>query len=259
MLHGCTQNPDDFATRTGMNALAETHTFLVVYPAQVQNANMSKCWNWFKAADQQRGRGEPSLTDGITCQVVEEYNVAPTCVRGRDVGRWGDGRNHGGNLPRPLRRGRRSFRSRTRRCPRSLLRVRRDAKRRVGCTTSRLLHPSGHRGINPNSADHSVPRGSPHDWANAASSENATDSQAPRVTTRRGQVSGGYTYTCSTHHHAGDHAVSERWTIHGLAHAWSGGSLPGSYTDPKGPAASVQVVRFFNQHPHRELAGQTTD
>src|SRR5919107_476376 len=88
MLHGCTQNPDYFATGTGMNALAETHTFLVVYPAQAQNANMSKCWNRFKAAHQQRGRGEPSLTHGITCQVIEEYNVAPTCVRGQDVGRW---------------------------------------------------------------------------------------------------------------------------------------------------------------------------
>jgi hypothetical protein len=63
------------------------------------------------------------------------------------------------------------------------------------------------------------------------------------VTRRRGQVSSGYTYTCFTHH-AGNHAVLERWTIYGLAHAWSGGSLPDSYTDPRGPDASVEMELF---------------
>jgi hypothetical protein len=75
MLHGCTQSPDDFATGTHMNALAEEHTFLVAYPTQAQDANVSKCWNWFQAADQQRGRGEPSLIAGITCEVIGEYQV----------------------------------------------------------------------------------------------------------------------------------------------------------------------------------------
>jgi poly(hydroxyalkanoate) depolymerase family esterase len=76
MLHGCTQNPDDFATGIRMNELAEERTFLVAYPAQAGNANMQKCWNWFQASDQQRGRREPALIAGITSRVVDEYEVA---------------------------------------------------------------------------------------------------------------------------------------------------------------------------------------
>jgi hypothetical protein len=54
MLHGCTQNPDDFAAGTGMNDAARAQGFFVLYPAQSQMANPQRCWNWFKHSHQQR-------------------------------------------------------------------------------------------------------------------------------------------------------------------------------------------------------------
>jgi poly(3-hydroxybutyrate) depolymerase len=56
-LHGCTQSPDDFATGTRMNLNAEDHNCFVAYPAQAASANASKCWNWFRPGDQERGQG----------------------------------------------------------------------------------------------------------------------------------------------------------------------------------------------------------
>jgi len=75
MLHGCTQSPDDFAAGTRMNFIAEEQNCFVVYPAQPSQANKAKCWNWFRTADQQRGRGEPSLIAGITRQIMDDYLV----------------------------------------------------------------------------------------------------------------------------------------------------------------------------------------
>ena len=80
MLHGCKQNPDDFAAGTGMNAIAEQNDCFVVYPAQAHAANGSNCWNWFKAEDQQRDRGEPSIIADITRDVIREYHIDPSRV-----------------------------------------------------------------------------------------------------------------------------------------------------------------------------------
>ena len=80
MLHGCTQNPDDFAVGTDMNQLAEERGFIVAYPEQPVSANRTACWNWFDLAHQTRDEGEPVILAGVTRAVMAEFAVDPARV-----------------------------------------------------------------------------------------------------------------------------------------------------------------------------------
>ena len=75
MLHGCTQDPDDFAAGTRMNALAQERGLYVLYPAQAPRSNAHKCWNWFIPGDQRRGQGEPALLAGMTRHVMATHPI----------------------------------------------------------------------------------------------------------------------------------------------------------------------------------------
>jgi poly(hydroxyalkanoate) depolymerase family esterase len=75
MLHGCLQDPEDFALGTRMNDLAEEFGLIVAYPHQTRRANPSGCWNWFDRRHQNRGSGEPAKLAGLAQALAKEFDI----------------------------------------------------------------------------------------------------------------------------------------------------------------------------------------
>jgi poly(hydroxyalkanoate) depolymerase family esterase len=247
MLHGCTQSPDDFAAGTRMNDLAEEQTFLVAYPAQDVSANAAKCWNWFNAGDQQRDQGEPSLIAGITRQIIRDFPVEPGRVYIAGLSAGGAAAAimglaypdlyaaigvHSGlacgaasDLPsafEAMRQGRASGVWEPRGC---------EESRRAVPTI--VFHGDRDMIVSPVNGDQVI-----------AQSKAAADL---RITVTRGESSGGMSYTRTVYADESGQPILEQWVLHGAGHAWSGGSSAGSYTEPRGPDASREMMRFFLQ------------
>ena len=247
MLHGCTQSPVDFAAGTRMNELAEELTFFVAYPAQTQSANPSRCWNWFNAGDQQRDRGEPSLIAGITREIMSEYSVDPARVFIAGLSAGGAAAAVMGSLYPDLyaaigvHSGLACGAARD--MPSAFAAMRNGssapiprAGRAVGGVhvPAIVFHGDSDRTVSPVNGAHVI--------------DQARANADLRTSVHRGQAPGGTEFTCTIHIDSGGRGILEHWVLHGVGHAWSGGSAAGSYTDPLGPDASREMLRFFLQH-----------
>ncbi|GJJ02566.1 esterase [Duganella rhizosphaerae] len=239
MLHGCTQNPDDFAVGTQMNQLAEEKECFVVYPEQTSNANQSKCWNWFSAIDQQRGQGEPSIIAGITQQIIDDYpvNERQVYVAGLSAGGamavivgtlypelFAAVGVHSG-LP---------FAS-AQDLPSALTAMKRGvmSPRKAGDGSQPIIvfHGDSDNTVHPRNGEQVI--------------EQLLHRQQGKPSVQSGSVPNGHRYTQTTHTKADGTPIGEHWVVHGAGHAWFGGSGSGTYTDAKGPDASREMLRFF--------------
>ncbi|GAC1350203.1 MAG: PHB depolymerase family esterase [Ktedonobacteraceae bacterium] len=252
MLHGCSQTPADFAAGTRMNVLAERETFLVVYPEQAQSANSSKCWNWFQAADQQRNGGEPSLIAGITRQIMRSYSIDGSRVYVAGLSAGGamaaimaatypdlyaavgvhSGLAYGAAHDLPS-----AFTAMKKGAPQI-------AQQLAEVIPMIVFHGDRDTTVATVNADRVFDQ-----WLRAVDNEPGAVRQSARdVSVERGKVPRGYAYTRFSYHNTSSQAVLEKWIVHQAGHAWSGGSASGTYTDPKGPDASAEMVRFFTEH-----------
>jgi poly(hydroxyalkanoate) depolymerase family esterase len=253
MLHGCTQSPDDFAVGTQMNAAAEEHTILIAYPGQTSSANMQKCWNWFSEGDQQRDRGEPSLIAGITREVMRDYEIDERRVYVAGLSAGGAAAAVMGNtypdlyaaigvhsgLPcgaardmpsafAAMQRGGKGSPHETASSPRTELLGR--------LVPAIVFHGDRDTTVNPLNADAVVVQ--------------SAQGEALGAQVESGQVPGGLAYSRTLYNDATGTTMIEQWLVKGAGHAWFGGSLSGSYTEPSGPDATGEMLRFFLEHPH---------
>jgi poly(hydroxyalkanoate) depolymerase family esterase len=248
MLHGCTQNPDDFAAGTEMNRLAEEQLCCVLYPAQPMTANSSKCWNWFKAEDQQREGGEPTIIAAMARQIIDTHGLDETRV-------YVAGLSGGAAMATTLAMtypdlfaavGVHSG------LPHGVAQSLPDA-------LSVMQGGSGPLGGGKTKGTHwasDVPviifHGDRDTTVHPSNAERVAvqyrQSRQAGAAVEQGKVANGHSYTRTTHHNAKGKPHMEQWRIHGAGHAWSGGSAKGSYTDPKGPDATQEMLRFFLQH-----------
>ena len=245
MLHGCTQSPDDFAAGTRMNFMAEEQPCFVVYPAQRSDANQSKCWNWFRTADQKRGTGEPSLIAGITRQVMRDYSVDPKRVYVGGLSAGGAaaaimGTTHNDLYAAVGIHSGLAYGAATD-MPSAF------AAMRQGGGPGRIVI-SGNGPPVPTIIFHGDRDTTVHPNNGGQVLEQAVGTTRTEKTVHRGQIPGGHRYTRTIHTDAGGREILEHWNIHGAAHAWSGGSPAGSYTDPRGPDATREMLRFFLGH-----------
>lgn len=263
MLHGCTQTPEDFANGTGMNDVAETNNFLVVYPEQPKEANPLRCWNWFMPAHQTRGTGEPALLAEIVNQIRASYKVdarriyvvgmsaggAMASIMGATypdifaaVGvHSGVAYKAASNINEALSAQAHGVTD-TNRLGRFAYEAMGDFKHRMPVI---VIQGAKDGAVNVVNAEQLIIQ-----WVRAndyIDDRQANNNITPTPTTIiSGIVPDGYQFTKFIYTDRAGKPLLEKMIVDNMRHAWSGG-MGGTYTDPKGPRASQEIWQFFQQ------------
>jgi poly(hydroxyalkanoate) depolymerase family esterase len=258
-LHGCTQTADVYRQLSGWDTLAEAKGFIVVFPEQSTSRNNYRCWNWFQQADMQRGSGEPAIIADLTTAIEQSQSVdshrvyvagfsaggAMATVMGATypdvyaaVG-VGSGCEYNGlpcvgyQGPDPSQTGQQAYSA-------------------MG-SHARVMPAIVFQG----DADSTVaPANAPQivrEWqiTDDYADDGSLNGSIPTTATgySYGIAPGGRSYTVTTYGDGHGHDLIDYWVVHGMNHAWSGGSATQQYSDASGPNETAAMFAFFSSHP----------
>jgi poly(hydroxyalkanoate) depolymerase family esterase len=258
-LHGCTQTADVYRQQSGWDALAEAKGFIVVFPEQSTSRNRQACWNWFQQADMHRGSGEPAMIADLTTSIVQSHSVDShrVYVAGFSAGAAmatvmgaaypdlyaaigsGSGCEYNGlpclsyQGPDPTQTGKQAY----------------DAMGNHARVMPAIVFQGDADSIvGPANAPQIV-----REWqiTDDYADDGSLNGSIPTTPTgvSNGTSPGGRSYTVTSYGDGHGKALIEYWLVHGMNHAWSGGSASQQYSDPSGPNETAAMYAFFSSHP----------
>lgn len=262
MLHGCTQGAADFAKATRMNELADQRGFVVLYPEEDSASNTLRCWNWFSPENTVRGGGELGIITGMVGDVAKNVRIDPTRIfaAGFSAGAglvsnlmachsdlFAAGAIHSGLEYKAATSMGDAWPAMSVGPSHDVNSTAVDAARCVGASskirTLVVFNGKSDTTVNPKNSDRIVQQFTlVNDLVDDGSQNGSQNLNV--IYSERGQVSGGYGYDI-TGYGGGTAEHIRRYSIDGMAHAWSGGPQGASFTDPKGPNASQIIVDLF--------------
>lgn len=250
VLHGCLQDARQVALGTGFSAAADSLKFLVVYPEQPPSINPSKCWRWYDPAHQARGSGEPALLAELTREVSRQFgaDTSRVFVVGISAGAamavnllasypelFVAGAAHSGVAYRAAEGIAPALAVMKSGVPGVVLVEPPSVNAPAAPTRLFVIHGGRDSVVAPINSEQLTTQ-----WVRAVEKSLGRSIQVRESVTRLGGRDARVRAFGD-----GRSVLVESWLVHELGHAWSGGSLAGSYTDAAGPSATALILRFF--------------
>jgi poly(hydroxyalkanoate) depolymerase family esterase len=246
LLHGCDQEAEEFVDATRFTAVADRHGIVIVAPEQTRRDHPNRCWRWYEARNQERGRGEPAALADVATAMLDErarWRIDPRRV-------YVAGLSAGGAMALVLAatypdlfagvgvHSAPPYRSAT------------GPAGSFGAMAARGVVPDPAPGAPPlppavivqGMADRVV---APANGTRVAAQWLAFNGAGPL----RSSITVGESGVRTTRWYARrGRVVLQLWLVDGLGHAWSGGLPGGSYSRPTGPRAATLMWRFLRGH-----------